>query len=479
MNELNTELARLQEQVACLRRDLISQPEESVFVRRSCTMVADIVLQNAELRRERDALVHDVEKQNDDLDEHQARWQRAEDKLATFEDTFAKIASALGGVWADPATRLADASFLIEEIHIRAEHAERRLTESQEALGQVMRLNADLKRQLEERDNTLVKISLALGGPDEWTDEATMLADVPRRAEDQLAESREKIEQLTWQVDEWRKANLPLVGKCSVLEQQLAAALDAVDRAGDEARRHAEARKAAERQIAEHEEALECEKATWRRHWQERDQAALTAERQLAELQTERNELAAQIEEWGAEKEAACMRAETAESQLAEVKANAEYWLSQHNKMAATTEEYAKRAETAGRQFVTARSALARIAAPRFYNPAQSQAQALARIAEVALEDIKNGAPEDPTLYSPHAIKCSELEQELAVMREKIACLELDEAMYRKRAQDAEHELADMRQTLRSALDDPPIVKPWIRGHVGGSSPTTGNGDEP
>lgn len=38
-------------------------------------------------------------------------------------------------------------------------------------------------------------------------------------------------------------------------------------------------------EIALLQEALECERATWRRHWRERDQAALTAERQLAEAQ--------------------------------------------------------------------------------------------------------------------------------------------------------------------------------------------------
>lgn len=36
-------------------------------------------------------------------------------------------------------------------------------------------------------------------------------------------------------------------------------------------------------EIAALKEALECERATWRRHWKERDQAALAAERQLAE----------------------------------------------------------------------------------------------------------------------------------------------------------------------------------------------------
>lgn len=42
----------------------------------------------------------------------------------------------------------------------------------------------ELVERIQKRDLALVRISLALGGSDEWTDEETMLSDVVRRAEE-------------------------------------------------------------------------------------------------------------------------------------------------------------------------------------------------------------------------------------------------------------------------------------------------------
>lgn len=138
MNELNTELARLQEQVAFLRRDLRSHAHGSEFVRESCTTVADLVMENADLKRQ----LAELQKERNELAAQIEEW--GSEKEAACQ---------------------------------RAEFAEDQL-------------------EVALKDRT--------------------------HAEGQLSEAREEIDRLTWQVEEWRKANLPVTAKCSDLEQALA-----------------------------------------------------------------------------------------------------------------------------------------------------------------------------------------------------------------------------------------------------------------
>lgn len=65
--------------------------------------------------------------------------------------------------------------------------------------------------------------------PTDWADiQAARLDRDHDYAERQLAEAQAEIERLMWQVEEWRKANLPIVAKCSTLERQLAEAREAL-----------------------------------------------------------------------------------------------------------------------------------------------------------------------------------------------------------------------------------------------------------
>jgi chromosome segregation ATPase len=58
---------------------------------------------NAIFKEERDALLRDIEKQNKDIDEHQARWQRAERQLAETRAALEQLLNYAVSVWFDEA----------------------------------------------------------------------------------------------------------------------------------------------------------------------------------------------------------------------------------------------------------------------------------------------------------------------------------------------------------------------------------------